>query len=139
LRREGLPTFRGAFAQAVREELGETPPEREIRSDGELPPNLMSLETAEAIRLGGPWGKGFPEPIFDGAFEVGSARLVGERHLKLRVRCAQGPSLDAIGFGLGERIGAAKGLVRLAYRLDVNDYLGRRNPQLILEHIQSTP
>ena len=138
LRAESLPTFRAAFAAAVRAELGDLPPERELQSDGELPPGLLSLETAEALRLGGPWGKGFPEPLFDGAFEVSSARLVGDRHLKLRVRTGRGPLVDAIGFNLGERLHQAQGQVRLAYRLDVNDYLGRRAPQLILEHLQST-
>lgn len=138
LRAESLPTFRAAFAAAARAELGDLPPERELQSDGELPPGLLSLEAAEALRLGGPWGKGFPEPLFDGAFEVSSARLVGDRHLKLRVRTGRGPLVDAIGFNLGERLHLAQGEVRLAYRLDVNDYLGRRTPQLILEHLQST-
>lgn len=137
LPRDALATFRPAFSQAVREQIGDAPPEREIRSDGELPPALMSLETAEALRRAGPWGKGFPEPTFDGAFRVSSARLVGERHLKLRVRTDGGALVDAIGFNLGEQIGEADGEVHLAYRLDVNDYLGRRAPQLILEHIQS--
>jgi single-stranded-DNA-specific exonuclease len=138
LRAEGLPAFRAAFAEVVRAELGDLPAEPEIRSDGELPAGLFSIETAEALRLGGPWGKGFPEPLFDGAFEVSSARLVGERHLKLRVRLGRGAVLDAIGFNLGERLHMAQGRVLLAYRLDVNEYLGRRTPQLILEHIQST-
>jgi single-stranded-DNA-specific exonuclease len=138
LRPEALPAFRAAFAAAVREEVGDLPPERTLDSDGELPPTLLSLETAQALRLGGPWGKGFPEPLFDGHFEVTSARLVGDRHLKLRVRVGRGPVLDAIGFNLGERLHLAKGGVRLAYRLDVNAYLGRRAPQLILEHLQSS-
>ena len=139
LRSEALPAFRAAFAAAVRAELGELSPERQLHSDGELPPGLMNLETAEALRFGGPWGKGFPEPLFDGRFQVTSARVVGERHLKLRVRVGRGPVLDAIGFNLGERLHHAQGEVRLAYRLDVNAYLGRRAPQLILEHLQSTP
>lgn len=138
LRPESLPTFRSAYRQAVQEVLGERPAVREIQSDGELAPGLLRLETAETLRLGGPWGKGFAEPLFDGDFEVSSARLVGERHLKLRVRCGAGPVLDAIGFGQAERLEAARGRVRLAYRLDVNDYLGQRAPQLILEHLQST-
>ncbi len=138
LRAESLPAFRAAFAAAARAELGDLPQERELQSDGELPPGLLSLEAAETLRLGGPWGKGFPEPLFDGAFEVTSARLVADRHLKLRVRAGRGPLLDAIGFNLGERLHQAQGQVRLAYRLDVNEYLGRRSPQLILEHLQST-
>ena len=138
LRPEALADFRLAFREAVREQLGDTPPVHEIRSDGELPSRLMTLETADALRLGGPWGKGFPEPLFDGEFEVVQARLVGERHLKLRVKSERGRMLDAIGFGHGERLEQAQGCVHLAYRLDVNEYLGERNPQLILEHLQST-
>ncbi len=138
LKPEALSDFRLAFREAVREQLGETPAVREIRSDGELPPRLLNLETAEALRLGGPWGKGFPEPLFDGEFEVVGARIVGERHLKLRLKPERGPFIEAIGFGLGERLEQAQGAVHLAYRLDVNDYKGERTPQLILEHLQST-
>ncbi len=139
LKPESLPDFRLAYRQAVREILGDVPPVREIQSDGELPPGLFNLETADALRLGGPWGKGFPEPLFDGDFQVSSARLVGERHLKLRLRAGQGsPLIDAIGFDQGSSLGDAHGQVRLAYRLDVNEYLGQRAPQLILEHLQST-
>jgi single-stranded-DNA-specific exonuclease len=138
LRAEALGDFRLAFRVAVHELLGEAPPVREIRSDGELSPRLLNLATCEALRFGGPWGKGFPEPLFDGAFEVREARLVGERHLKLRLQHERGPLLDAIGFGLGERLELAQGRVHLAYRLDVNEYKGARSPQLILEHLQST-
>ena len=138
LRAEVLPDFRLAFREAVREQLGEAPVVREIRSDGELPTRLMNLETAEVLRLGGPWGKGFPEPMFDGEFEVVQARLVGERHLKLRLKPERGPFLDAIGFGHGHRLEQARGCVHLAYRLDVNEYRGERTPQLILEYFQST-
>jgi len=138
LKSESLADFRLAFRDAVREQIGEAPPFREIHSDGELPPRLMSLETCDALRLAGPWGKGFPEPLFDGEFEVVQARLVGERHLKLRVRPGRGPLLDAIGFNQAERISQANGRVQLAYRLDVNEYRGERTPQLILEHLQST-
>jgi single-stranded-DNA-specific exonuclease len=138
LKPECLSDFRVAFRDAVREQLGEAPPVHEIRSDGELPPRLMNLETCDALRLGGPWGKGFPEPLFDGEFEVLSARLVGERHLKLRLKPERGPLLEAIGFGQGERLELARGRVHLAYRLDVNEYRGERTPQLILEHLQST-
>ncbi|AFL72810.1 single-stranded-DNA-specific exonuclease RecJ [Thiocystis violascens DSM 198] len=137
LRAEGLEDFRDAFIEAVRAQLGDLPRQPEIRSDGPLPGGLMTLDTAEALRLGGPWGKGFPEPCFDGGFEVLQARIVGERHLKLRVAMPDGEPIDAIGFNLGEKLPEARGRVRLAYRLDVNDYRGVRSPQLILEDLQA--
>ena len=71
-------------------------------------------------------------------FEVVGARLVGERHLKLRVKSERGRIVDAIGFGHADRLDLARGTVHLAYRLDVNEYKGERTPQLILEHLQST-
>lgn len=137
LPRECLDAFREAFVEAVRAQLGDVPPQPEIHSDGELPAALMTLETAELLRLAGPWGKGFPEPRFDGRFEVLSARLVGERHLKLRVSSRDGVPIDAIGFNLGDYLSRARGQVHLAYRLDVNDYRGVRAPQLLLDHLQA--
>ncbi|RKT42970.1 single-stranded-DNA-specific exonuclease RecJ [Thiocapsa rosea] len=138
IRPEALPRFREAFAEAVRSVVGDRPPQPEIASDGALPQRLMTLDTAETLRVAGPWGKGFPEPRFDGTFEVLSARLVGERHLKLRLAgpAAEDGPIEAIGFNLGEQISEAGGAVRLAYRLDVNDYRGNRSAQLILEHLE---
>lgn len=137
LRADRLEGFRFAFIEAVRAQLGEVPLQPEIRSDGPLPGWLMTLETAERLRLGGPWGKGFPEPCFDGIFDVLQARVVGERHLKLRVATPEGEQIDAIGFNLGEKLPEARGRVQLAYRLDVNEYRGVRSPQLILEDLQA--
>jgi single-stranded-DNA-specific exonuclease len=137
LRADCLPTFRDAFVEAVRAQLGDVPRQAEIRSDGPLPACLLTLETAEMLRLAGPWGKGFPEPRFDGVFEVRQARIVGERHLKLRVALPGGESIDAIGFNLGEQLSESQGRVQLAYRLDVNAYRGIHSPQLILETLQS--
>jgi hypothetical protein len=69
-------------------------------SDGELQRNELSLVTALALRNAGPWGQGFPEPVFDGEFDVLDARIVGEKHLKMRVRAATGcETIDAIAFG----------------------------------------
>ena len=82
----GLAAFEAAFAAVAAAELGDRPPVRELVSDGELAPDALTLNTAESLRTAGPWGKGFPEPLFDGHFEVLDRRLVGERHLRLRLR-----------------------------------------------------
>ncbi len=138
LRNGTLDVFRDAFVEAVRAQLGDVSPEPEIQSDGPLPAHLLTLKTAEALRLAGPWGKGFAEPHFDGVFDVLEARIVGERHLKLRVAPPDGEPLDAIGFHFGERLDEARGRVQLAYRLDVNQYRGIRSPQLILEYLHAS-
>lgn len=136
LRADALDAFREALVAEARRELGDTPPVRELVSDGELPTQALDLETAELLHRAGPWGKGFPEPLFDGQFQVLDRRIVGEQHLKLRLRRAGGDSIDAIGFRLGELAASASDQARLAYRLDVNSYRGVRSPQLIVEHLE---
>jgi single-stranded-DNA-specific exonuclease len=136
LHRDGLETFRDAFAAEVRRALGDSPAERELLSDGELPGGLLTLATAEALRLAGPWGKGFAEPLFDGVFEITAARVIKEQHLKLRARAPGGLPIEAIGFFLAEHKAGLGQQARLAYRLDVNEYRGLRAPQLLLEHAE---
>lgn len=136
LRTEALDEFRDAFIAEARRELGDVPPVKELLSDGELPTRSLDLDTAELLQEAGPWGKGFPEPLFDGRFEVLDQRIVGERHLKLRLQPPGGVAIDAIGFRLGELAESACDQVHLAYRLDVNSYRGVRSPQMIVEHLE---
>ena len=134
-----LEPFRVAFCQAVRDEIGDAPPVREILSDGELPPQAFNLATAQALRHAGPWGKGFPEPVFDGVFRVlDRKRLGGGEHLRLRLNAENGGGLpiEGIGFRLGDQYEGPGDRVRLAYRLDVNEFRGEFKPQLILEHLE---
>jgi len=136
LRAGALEAFRKALVEAARQQLGDDPPMRELISDGELSAREMDLGTAELLQVAGPWGKGFPEPLFDGWFEVLERRVVGERHLRLRLRPTGGDAIDAIGFGLGASAVSTGDRVRVAYRLAVNDYRGARSPQLIVEHLE---
>jgi len=107
-----------------------------ILTDGLLPDDALNLQFARGLRDAGPWGSGFPEPMWSGDFDVVEQRTVGENHLKLRVRPASGgKSVDAIAFN---QAGAAyRGVVRLAYRLDVNEFRGVESAQLIVEQIAS--
>jgi single-stranded-DNA-specific exonuclease len=111
-----------------------------IETDGELGLEELALPLAAALRAGGPWGPGFPEPLFDGVFRIQSARLVGERHLKLGLCAPEGRGqFDAIAFNFtdGERQVAPlpSGAARLVYRLDSNEYLGERRLQFVIEHL----
>ena len=102
--------------------------------DGVLPVRALSLEFARRLREAGPWGAGFPEPVWSGDFEVIEQRTVGEKHLKLRVRPADGGSpVDAIAFNQAGP--TCRGVVQLAYRLDVNEYRGFESAQLVVEQI----
>ncbi len=140
LHRGRLEEFRGYFAEEVRRHLEPEDVEGRVLSDGELEPGEMTLVTAHALRAGGPWGQGFAEPVFDGRFTVLDSRIVGERHLKLRVRPdGDGSVLDGIAFnylGGGERaLPGNTDRVQLAYRLDVNEYQGLERLQLVVEHL----
>jgi single-stranded-DNA-specific exonuclease len=107
-----------------------------IVTDGQLPGDAIVLGFARALRDAGPWGSGFPEPMWSGDFSVVEQRVVGEKHLKLRVRPAGGGNIvDAIAFNQAGP--AYRGTVQLAFRLDVNEYRGNENPQLVVEQIAS--
>jgi single-stranded-DNA-specific exonuclease len=124
------------FSRAASEQLTRLYPGADfsgaILTDGELP--AISLEVARMLRDAGPWGAGFPEPVWSGDFELIEQRTVGERHLKLSVRPLAGEhAVDAIAFN---QAGPAwRGTIRLAFRLDVNEWRGVESPQLVVEQI----
>lgn len=129
-----------AFSKAASQQLRRLYPDADfsgaIVTDGGLPESALNLRFARALREAGPWGSGFPEPTWSGDFAVQEQRTVGENHLKLRVKPAGGgPVVDAIAFN---QAGAAyRGIVQLAYRLDVNEFRGVETAQLIVEQIAS--
>jgi len=136
-----LETFSAAFDSEVRCHLSTDDLRGVVFSDGPLAAQQMSMELAEQLRMAGPWGQGFPEPVFDGAFAVSQSTIVGDRHLKLKLtpaaRTAASP-IDAIAFNtLPEDLPDPSGLIQCAYRLDVNEYRGQRTVQLIVEHIEA--
>ena len=105
-----------------------------IVTDGPLPEKALNLGFARSLRDAGPWGSAFPEPLWSGDFSVVEQRTVGQNHLKLRVRPADGGSIiDAIAFNQAGDV--YRGVVQLAYKLDVNEFRGIENPQLVVEQI----
>ncbi|AAM86824.1 single-stranded-DNA-specific exonuclease RecJ [Yersinia pestis] len=130
--------FRQRFADLVGEWMDASQLEGVIWSDGELNGAELSLETAELLRDGGPWGQSFPEPTFDGKFRILQQRLVGERHLKLMVEPLNGgPLLDGIAFNVDTTLWPDSSVreVKLAYKLDINEYRGNRSVQLLVQHL----
>ena len=115
-------------------------PSNRVETDGELASDEIALETAQALRDGGPWGQAFPEPCFDGVFAIKNARVVGDKHLKMWVTTADRVArLRCHRFQFqGSRRGPAPlpiGDVRLVYRLDINEYKGERRLQLLVDHV----
>jgi len=134
LERAQLPAFERAFSAIARSLLDEQMLQSELLSDGELRAEEFDRRHAEALRDGGPWGQAFPEPLFDGRFEVIDSRKVGERHLKLSLRApGRAQPIGAIHFG-GWREQALPRHIHAAFQLDTDDYQDRRGIQLILRH-----
>ncbi len=128
----------GEFGRVVAAQMGRLYPNADfsgaIVTDGPLPGDAINLGFARSLRDAGPWGSGFPEPVWCGDFSVVEQRVVGGNHLKLRLRPAGGGDVvDAIAFNQAGP--SYRGVVQLAFRLDVNEYRGFENPQLVVEQI----
>ncbi|GGJ87059.1 single-stranded-DNA-specific exonuclease RecJ [Alloalcanivorax dieselolei] len=138
LERRYLAEFTEAFQAAVTAQADEDVFLDVIDTDGELGEVDITLANAELLSHRFPWGQGFPPPRFDGVFEVLNHRVVGERHLKLTLGLPDvGAAVDGIFFNapvadLPTRIQRVEGI----YRLEVNEFRGQRNPQLLFEYLQ---
>jgi len=134
-----LDAFRAAFAAEVGRHADALIGPELIWTDGELAADELNLGLAEELRRGGPWGQGFPEPVFENVLEIVDYRLLKDAHLKLSVRHLDGSGLtDAIAFNQPEFPDGFDGSsLQLVYRLDVNEYRNRRTAQLVVEHMQS--
>ena len=138
LRADHLPAFTEAFQDAVAAVAGADLFDEVVETDGALEEADLCLDTAELLSHRFPWGQGFPPPRFDGEFEVLDSRVVGERHLKLTLGLPGcGGVVDGIHFNadldqLGDRLRRVYGV----YRLEVNEFRGNRNPQLLFEHLR---
>lgn len=134
-----LDEFRDAFEARVRELLSEEDLDGEFVTDGELTDVELDLPLAEAIEGAGPWGQGFPEPVFDGEFELLGQRIVGERHLKL-VLGLPGTKrvIDGIQFNadIESWPNPAVKRVRIVYQLDVNEFRNVRSAQMRIDHLE---
>lgn len=124
-----LERFSAAFERAVRDML---PPEElthTLETDGSLETGYLSLDTARLLESQ-IWGQAFPQPMFWDEFSVMNQRIVGEKHLKLKLKRGD-QVLEAMHFNALEPLPAA---VRAAYRIGVNEYNGVQSLQLVLEH-----
>ena len=139
LERAKLDRFARAFDEEVARWTAGAPAADTIETDGELAPAEIALDTAQALRSGGPWGQAFPEPCFDGLFSIRSARVIAERHVKMWVEVPSGGrAFDAMAFNHleeGAQFVPPAGLAQLVYRLEVNEYQGERRLQLLIDHL----
>ncbi len=124
----GFPVFDQAFQAVAGEWLDAATLTRTLRTDGPLAVQWFNAQTA-AVLDSQVWGQGFEAPVFCDEVDVLQQRLVGEKHLKLKVR-HQGTLRDAIWFGHAEPVAAR---VRLAWRLAVDEWQGQQRVQMIVE------
>jgi single-stranded-DNA-specific exonuclease len=140
LTRENFPAFAAAFDEEVRRQLTEENLSALVLSDGELTAQDFNLTLAQQLRESGPWGQHFPEPIFDGEFFLIQQKILGEKHLKMTLGVdAQGQQLvDAIAFNIDPKLwpNTQAKKVKVAYRLDVNEFRGNRTVQLMVDYIE---
>src|SRR6266513_2055759 len=129
LRPEDFARFAQSFEAVARELLSPAQLARAVETDGSLEPAYLDLGLAQLLDTQ-VWGQGFPQPLFCDEFEVLGQRVVGEKHLRLKLGRA-GRTVEAMRFNSLDPLPSS---VRAAYRLAVNEFNGMQNLQLIIEH-----
>jgi single-stranded-DNA-specific exonuclease len=138
LKMHDYPPFALAFDEMVSKRLASVDLEQKILSDGELAEQEMTIEMADLLKNSATWGQEFPEPLFDGVFDVIQSRIVGQRHLKLVLRKPVGDLvIDAIAFFV-DRPEHWLGLrqIKAVYKLDINEFRGNRTVQFIVQYFE---
>lgn len=135
---EALGAFRDAFDDIAQQLLEPDQLAKKVLTDGRLRADHFELDVAKMLRDGGPWGQGFPEPIFSGSFEVTETRWLKNAHLKMSLRHAgRDASLDAIAFNCEHTRIAPSQTIDVAFRLDVNNFFETPRLQLIIDHVET--
>lgn len=140
LRAENLPAFEKAISRIVQTGLGPSDLQPALEIDANISLSEVTHELVRELSLLEPFGFGNPEPLIGAkALEVVSPRIVGNKHLKMRLK-RESQSLDAIGFDMGglleELSRKHSGLVDAVFTPEINDWNGGRYLQLILKAVR---
>lgn len=148
LEKTSFGKFADALEHCAREMMTEDLLQAKIMVDGEIGAKQLNMQFVETLIALGPWGQKFPEPSFVGVFEIVSQRLVGGNHLKLVLKVLtsnegldnkyeQASSLiDAIAFNIDLNVWPNdKREVKIVYSLDINEFRGERNLQLMVDKL----
>jgi single-stranded-DNA-specific exonuclease len=128
---DGLDTFEQGLIQVAQEWLDAATLTRRLETDGPLDPEYRRVDLVDTLHKE-VWGQGFAAPTFSEEVEVLSQRLVGEKHLSLKLK-HQGQPVDGIWFGRTEPLPAR---VTLAFRLDADEWNGVRRVRFLIEGAQ---
>jgi single-stranded-DNA-specific exonuclease len=127
-----LPAFEALFEQVARALLPPAALTRTLVTDGPLEAAYYGLTSARLLQ-DAVWGQAFPAPLFADEFEVVQQKLLKDKHLKLTLKKGKA-RFDAIRFNHAE---GADNRIRAAFRLDINEWQGEANVQLVLEHFEA--
>jgi len=131
---ENFEKFQQEFSNAIKNHLNNEIPKVELLTDGILEAVNITLNNAQLIADSGPWGQGFEEPIFYGDFELVEQKVVGEKHLKCRLKFTDSNTvIDAIAF-FQSPVDSKQ--ITVAYKLSINEWRGNISLQLMVEQMQ---
>ncbi len=138
LANKDFEAFKTAYYEQLKVTMDKALLDPILLTDGMLDAKDLTLDFAEIIDQSGPWGQGFPEPLFEGDFQIIESKIVGEKHTKMSLKLAEtDTTINAIAFNFvhadEEVIGKTAHMV---YRLNVNEFNGWRSAQLVVDHIQ---
>jgi single-stranded-DNA-specific exonuclease len=125
---EHLDVFEQALAQVAQEWLDAATLLRSLHTDGPLAPEYRRADLVDTLHQE-VWGQGFAPPVFSEVVEILSQKLVGEKHLAIKLR-HQGQPVDGIWFGHTEPLPAK---VKLAFRLEADEWQGTRRVRFLVE------
>ncbi len=133
-----LAQFTRCFESIIAEQINDDILSAVIETDGEIESQFMTYDVAKKLKESGPWGEGFPEPLFDGEFTVHQQRLFAEKHLRLVLQPQKGGALiEAIAFNVEKRQWPDQSVkkVKLVYTLEVDDFRGNQGAKLLIRHL----
>ena len=138
LKLQDYPHFALLFSETVASKLEQIDLQQKVWTDGQLDEQHLTQTFAEQLQQAAIWGQAFPEPLFDGVFEIIQCRIVGQQHLKMVLRLPFSSLLiDAIAFFVDKPeawLGCRK--INAVYKLDINEYRNQRSLQLQLSYAE---
>ncbi len=129
---ESLGQFEHGLAEVALQWLDAATLERRLETDGPLAPQYRRVDLVDTLHRE-VWGQGFAPPVFSEEVEVLSQRLVGEKHLALKLK-HQGTPIDGIWFNHTDSLPAR---ARIAFRLDADEWNGSRTVKFLIEAVES--
>jgi len=128
---ESFDTFERALGEVAAQWLDAATLQRRLQTDGPLAPEYRRADLVDTLHHE-VWGQGFAPPVFSEEVEVLSQRLVGDKHLALKLK-HQGQPVDGIWFGRTEPLPPR---VVIAFRLDADEWQGVRRVRFLVEAAQ---